>query len=82
VRRNRDEHDRKELLVATLKPDPTYYPSPRMAIAFASDQDANYEIYSMDPDGSNQTDLTRNSAADFDPAVSPDGKKEEDGHHC
>ena len=44
-------------------------------IAFASLRDGNYEIYSMNPDGSNQTRLTNNTATDYYPAISPDGNQ-------
>lgn len=44
-------------------------------IVYHSDRDGNLEIYVMDPDGSNQTNLTDNPASDFDVAVSPDGSQ-------
>ena len=44
-------------------------------IAFASDRDGNFEIYSMDVDGGGQTRLTENPAEDFSPAWSPDGTR-------
>ncbi len=44
-------------------------------IAFASDRDGDYEIFTMNADGSDRVKLTRNSANDNDPAWSPDGKK-------
>jgi uncharacterized repeat protein (TIGR03803 family) len=44
-------------------------------IAFASLRDGNYEIYSMNPDGSNQTRLTNNTAEDYAPAMSSDGNR-------
>ena len=44
-------------------------------IAFASLRDGNYEIYSMNPDGSNQTRLTNNIAEDYAPAISSDGNR-------
>ena len=44
-------------------------------IAFMSTRDGNGEIYLMNPDGSNQTNLTNNSAGDYAPAWSPDGAK-------
>jgi Tol biopolymer transport system component len=43
-------------------------------IAFQSRRDGNAEIYSMNADGSDQTNLTRNPAQDTDPAWSPDGQ--------
>ena len=42
-------------------------------IAFVSNRDGNYEIYVMDPNGSEQTRLTYNDADDRDPSWSPDG---------
>lgn len=39
------------------------------------DSGANYEIFSMNPDGSNQTNLTNNTAFDSNPNWSPDGSK-------
>jgi Tol biopolymer transport system component len=42
-------------------------------IAFATERDGNNEIYIMDTDGSNQTNITRNPGNDWDPAWSPDG---------
>lgn len=44
-------------------------------IAFLSLRDGNAEIYSMNPDGTNQVRLTNNSADDFSPTWSPDGQK-------
>src|SRR5205085_11984149 len=43
------------------------------AAAFTSNRDGNSEIYATQPDGSVQTDLTNNPAADTQPAWSPDG---------
>jgi Tol biopolymer transport system component len=40
-----------------------------------SSKDGNWEIYTMNADGSNQTRLTNNTARDFSPSWSPDGKK-------
>jgi len=54
---------------------PTDPAEKRGTIAFASDRDGNYEIYVMNPDGSGQKRLTNNSAADFAPSWSPDGKR-------
>jgi len=44
-------------------------------IAFVSNRDGNYEIYVMDPNGSEQTRLTYNDADDREPSWSPDGNK-------
>ena len=43
----------------------------RTKIAFASNRDGNFEIYIMDVDGSQQTNLTNNSADDILPSWSP-----------
>lgn len=55
-----------------------YYPSwspDGSRIVFFSDRDGNYEIYSMNPDGSDQTRMTDNPATDRQPSFSPNGKK-------
>ena len=44
-------------------------------IAFVSKRDGNAEIYIMNPDGSEQTNLTQHPAEDYDPAWSPGGKQ-------
>ena len=44
-------------------------------IAFYSNRDGNYEIYVMNADGSEQTNLTNNPADDSQPSFSSDGKK-------
>jgi TolB protein len=50
---------------------PAYVPK----IAFETIRDGNYEIYLMNPDGSDQANLTRHPAKDVAPAWSPDGKR-------
>jgi len=51
-------------------------PSPTL-IAFTSNRDgvSNEEIYVMNPDGTNQRNLTKSWGDDFAPACSPDGTK-------
>lgn len=44
-------------------------------ITFRSSRDGNPEIYVMNADGSAQTRLTNNSAADDQPRFSPDGTR-------
>ena len=44
-------------------------------IVFMSKRDGNAEIYSMNPDGSRQVNLTQHPAADYNPAWSPNGKQ-------
>ena len=43
-------------------------------IVFMSKRDGNAEIYIMNPDGSEQINLTQHPAADYNPAWSPNGK--------
>jgi TolB protein len=44
-------------------------------VAFTSDRDGNFEVYSMDADGGGQTRLTENAGEDYSPAWSPDGQR-------
>jgi hypothetical protein len=44
-------------------------------LAFASKRDGNWEIYTMDRDGSNLVRLTEHPADDTNPAWSPDGSR-------
>ncbi|MCY3549496.1 MAG: hypothetical protein OXH39_03470 [Candidatus Poribacteria bacterium] len=44
-------------------------------VAFMSKRDGNPEIYIMNPDGSDQVNLTQHPAADYHPAWSPNGKQ-------
>ncbi len=43
-------------------------------IAFTSNRDGDYEIFLMNDDGSEKTNLTQHNAKDTHPAVSPDGQ--------
>jgi dipeptidyl aminopeptidase/acylaminoacyl peptidase len=51
------------------------FPGPNGQIAFSSNRDGNFEIYTMNDDGSDVTRLTEDDANDFDPSWSPDGDK-------
>ena len=51
------------------------YPGANGRIAFETTRDGNFEIYSMNPDGSDQVNLTRDPAEDTDPVWSPDGTR-------
>jgi TolB protein len=44
-------------------------------IAFVTDRDGSREIYSMDSEGANLTNLTNFGSDEFDPVWSPDGKQ-------
>ncbi len=44
-------------------------------IAFFSDRDSNYELYTMGVDGENEIRITSNPADDLNPVFSPDGRK-------
>jgi Tol biopolymer transport system component len=50
--------------------DPAWSPDSRR-IAFVSDRDGNREIYVMNADGSNQTNISRNPADDESPSWIP-----------
>jgi hypothetical protein len=51
------------------------FPGANGRIIFTSRRDGNPEIYSMNADGTDQTNLTNNPAADYTPAWSPDGTR-------
>ena len=51
------------------------YPGDNGKIAFETNRDGNLEIYSMNPDGSSQVNLTNDPAEDTDPVWSPDGSR-------
>jgi Tol biopolymer transport system component len=44
-------------------------------LAFTSDQNGNFDIYTMHADGNGLTNITNNPAYDADPFWSPDGKR-------
>jgi Tol biopolymer transport system component len=53
--------------------DPAWRPDTGDAIAFASQRDGDWEIFTMTADGSGQRQLTTNDTDDQDPAWSDDG---------
>ncbi|MGH3087872.1 MAG: hypothetical protein ACRDSJ_11220, partial [Rubrobacteraceae bacterium] len=62
-------------LLAVVEPVDAAFPGKNGRIVFESNRDGNSEIYSMNPDGSDQRRLTNNPAADNTPTFSPNGKK-------
>jgi TolB protein len=50
------------------------FPGQNGKIAFASNRDGNWEIYSVNPDGSGTTNLTHDPALDAHPVWAPDGR--------
>src|SRR5660397_35591 len=50
--------------------DPTFSPD-GTRIAFATNRDGNYEIYTMNPDGTGKTNITNNAAPDLEPSWQP-----------
>jgi TolB protein len=63
------------ILLETTQPAKAAFPGENGKIAFVSGRDGNAEIYVMNPDGSEQTNLTQNASADANPSWSPDGSK-------
>ena len=64
------------LILAFIYAGQGYAQAPKTAkIAFASNRDGNWEIYLMNPNGSQQERLTRNNALDHSPVWSPTGEQ-------
>jgi TolB protein len=60
----------------TLTPSPTPEPEPiPCTIAFETARDGNWEVYRMNPDGSDPVNLSNNPGDDIHPAWSPDGSQ-------
>ena len=62
-------------LALTPTPAPAAFPGTNGKIAFSSERDGDNEVFVMNPDGSEPTNLTNNAVFDDDPAYSPDGSK-------
>ena len=68
-------------LESVVNPAQAAFPGRNGRIAFVSarvtadNPTGDYEIYTMNPDGTRVTQLTKNTADDYDPAWSPDGKR-------
>ncbi len=72
--RDKDDGVREYTRTVTINAAPPPYPNGK--IAFHSGiEGEDHEIYAMNADGSNETQLTDNSLTDIDPAFSPDGSK-------
>jgi dipeptidyl aminopeptidase/acylaminoacyl peptidase len=62
-------------LVGLEETSQAVFPGANGKIAFMSPRDGNSEIYTMNADGTNQTNITNNGAWDSTPTWSPDGTK-------
>ena len=62
-------------MVVSVEPSEATFPGQNGKIAFVSDRDSNTEIYVMNANGTNQTNLTNNAADDSAPTWSPNGSK-------
>ena len=51
------------------------FPGANGSIVFQTNRDGNSEIYTMNADGTNRVNLTRNAADDVEPHWSSDGRK-------
>jgi Tol biopolymer transport system component len=63
------------LLAAAVPRAHAAFPGVNGNLAFATDRDGNYEVYSSDAAGVSQVNLTQNASTDLFPVWSPDGAK-------
>ncbi len=70
-----DEEDPPRVVCQTDRTFTTASEAGTSGIAFRSIRDGNGEIYSMDADGGNQTNLSNNPAYDDHSTWSPDGSR-------
>jgi len=61
--------------LAVVGPAHATFPGANGKLAFQTDKDGNWEIYTVNPDGGGLTNLTMSPADDEDPSWSPDGSK-------
>ena len=62
------------LLVLPISSSPLFAKAPTTPkILFTSARDGNYDVYTMNPDGSEQVNLTQQRAADLQAVWSPSG---------
>jgi Tol biopolymer transport system component len=65
--------------LAPSLPEPQFSHSPgaglKGKIVFHSNRDGDFEVFAMNADGTEQTQLTHNDSHEFDPAWSPNGKQ-------
>src|SRR6266480_2608760 len=47
----------------------------KIAYAHRQNTSSNWQIYAMNPDGTGQTNISNNTANDYEPSWSPDGTK-------
>src|SRR5215208_737515 len=67
MRRDRDEPDRKEILMAILRSDPTFYPSPQMVMQAPPEMDLERKEFLRDgrrPQGKAKARLSERSGLD------------------
>jgi Tol biopolymer transport system component len=62
-------------LVGKVEPSHATFPGQNGKIAWVSDLDASFEIYTMNPDGSNRTNVSNHENFESSPTWSPDGTK-------
>jgi Tol biopolymer transport system component len=60
-------------LVVRVEPSQAAFPGQNGKIAFASDRDGGFEIYTMNADGSKQMNRSQDFGFEGDPSWSPDG---------
>jgi Tol biopolymer transport system component len=63
------------LAVVKMEPAQAAFPGQNGKIAWVSDLDASFEIYTMNPDGSNRTNVSNHENFEESPTWSPDGSK-------